>query len=89
MNSSQKGKRMPEEKKSSIGAIWKGQTQAGDIKLTIKLDEPMEDGVYYTALVNNYKEDEKHPDFKIMRPREMDSQSSKPQKDTIKDDIPF
>tara|TARA_R100000773_G_scaffold38006_1_gene33123 strand:+ start:436 stop:678 length:243 start_codon:yes stop_codon:yes gene_type:complete len=80
---------MPEEKKSSIGAIWKGQTQAGDIKLTIKLDEPMEDGVYYTALVNNYKEDEKHPDFKIMRPREMDSQSSKPQKDTIKDDIPF
>ena len=80
---------MPEEKKSSIGAIWKGQTQTGDIKLTIKLDEPMEDGVYYTALVNNYKEDEKHPDFKIMRPREMDSQSSKPQKDTIKDDIPF
>ena len=80
---------MPEEKKSSIGAIWKGQTQAGDIKLTIKLDEPMEEGVYYTALVNNYKEDEKHPDFKIMRPREMDSQSSKPQKDTIKDDIPF
>tara|TARA_R100000329_G_scaffold102453_1_gene84334 strand:- start:60 stop:302 length:243 start_codon:yes stop_codon:yes gene_type:complete len=80
---------MPEEKKSSIGAIWKGQTQAGDIKLTIKLDEPMEDGVYYTALVNNYKEDEKHPDFKIMRPREMDSQSSKPQKDPIKDDIPF
>ena len=80
---------MPEEKKSSIGAIWKGQTQAGDIKLTIKLDEPMEDGVYYTALVNNYKEDEKHPDFKIMRPREMDSQSLKPQKDTIKDDIPF
>ena len=55
---------MPEEKKSSIGAIWKGSTQAGDIKLTIKLDEPMEDGVYYTALVNNYKEDEKHPDFK-------------------------
>jgi len=80
---------MPEEKKSSIGAIWKGQTQAGDIKLTIKLDEPMEDGVYYTALVNNYKEDEKHPDFKIMRPREMDSQSSKPEKNTVKDDIPF
>ena len=80
---------MPEEKKSSIGAIWKGQTQAGDIKLTIKLDEPMEDGVYYTALVNNYKEDEKHPDFKIMRPREMDSGSSKPEKNTVKDDIPF
>ena len=80
---------MPDEKKSSIGAIWKGQTQAGDIKLTIKLDEPMEDGVYYTALVNNYKEDEKHPDFKIMRPREMDSQSSKPEKNTVKDDIPF
>jgi len=80
---------MPDEKKSSIGAIWKGQTQAGDIKLTIKLDEPMEEGVYYTALVNNYKEDEKHPDFKIMRPREMDSQSSKPEKTTVKDDIPF
>ena len=80
---------MPEEKKSSIGAIWKGQTQAGDIKLTIKLDEPMEDGVYYTALVNNYKEEERHPDFKIMRPREMDSQSSKPEKNTVKDDIPF
>lgn len=80
---------MPDEKKTSIGAIWKGQTQAGDIKLTIKLDEPMEDGVYYTALVNNYKEDEKHPDFKIMRPREMDSQSSKPEKNTVKDDIPF
>jgi len=81
---------MPDEKKTSIGAIWKGQTQAGDIKLTIKLDEPMEDGVYYTALVNNYKEDEKHPDFKIMRPREMDSGSSKPKTDdVVKDGIPF
>ncbi len=81
---------MPEEKKSSIGAIWKGSTQAGDIKLTIKLDEPMEEGKYFTALVNNYKEDEKHPDFKIMRPREMDSGSSKPKTDDVpKDEIPF
>jgi uncharacterized protein (DUF736 family) len=82
---------MPEEKKSSIGAIWKGETQAGDIKLTIKLDEPMEEGVYYTALVNNYKEEERHPDFKIMRPREMDSGSSPAKKDDVpkKDDIPF
>ena len=82
---------MPEENKSSIGAIWKGQTQAGDIKLTIKLDEPMQEGKYFTALVNNYKEEEKHPDFKIMRPREMDSGSSPAKKDDgpKKDDIPF
>lgn len=79
---------MPEEQKSSIGAIWKGQTQAGDVKLTIKLDEPMEEGIYYTCLVNNYKEEEKHPDFKIMRPQDLGS--SKPKQDPPKkDEIPF
>ena len=80
---------MPEEQKSSIGAIWKGETQAGDFKLSIRLDEPMQEGVYYTALVNNYKEEEKHPDFKIMRLKEQGSSPVANPEPKPKNDIPF
>ena len=43
------------DEKKSIGGIWEGTTQAGAEKLTIKVDEDLKAGVYYTVLLNQSK----------------------------------
>lgn len=54
------------EDKKNIGGIWEGETKAGKPKLTIKVDEDLKAGVYYTALENNFKTEDKHPSYRIM-----------------------
>ena len=54
------------DEKKNIGGIWEGKTQAGDEKLTIKTDEDLKAGVYYTVLLNQFKTEEKHPKWRIL-----------------------
>ena len=55
-----------EEKQKDIGGIWTGKTQAGNEKLTIRVDEDLKAGVYYTCLVNGFKTEDKHPSWRIL-----------------------
>ena len=58
---------MEEQKeKSNIGGVWEGKTKAGAEKLSIKCDEDLKAGLYYTVLLNQYKTEEKHPKWRIL-----------------------
>jgi hypothetical protein len=59
--------------------------------LSIKVDEPLEPGRYYTAFMNDYKEEgSKQPDYKIVRPREQGAaQGNAPAPKTGGDSLPF
>jgi hypothetical protein len=55
--------------------MWQKETKSGGTIFSISLNaenlpEPDEKGyIRLTALVNNYKETEQHPDFNLMEPR--------------------
>lgn len=48
------------DKQESIGAIWKRKTKNGKEYLYISLNDEI-----YTAWKNDYKKENKHPDYKI------------------------
>lgn len=54
---------MKEEKKS-IGALWKNKSQKGDTYLSGSIEIGKEK-IDIIVFKNNYKEQEKHPDYKI------------------------
>lgn len=61
--------------KPRIGGMWQKETKGGDTIFSISLNaehlpEPDENGrIRLTALTNNYKETEQHPDFNLMEPK--------------------
>lgn len=52
---------------NSIGAIWVGTTKGGVEKLTIQVEINGETH-RFTAFRNNYKSEDKHPDWRIVPP---------------------
>ena len=74
------------EKKESVGAIWVRQSAAGNEYFFISLE-----GKEYVAFVNKYKEEEKHPDYRIFPQQERQAKPApRPSKPAIPDqDIPF
>ena len=65
----------------SIGALWCKQSEKGDYYTgTIE-----KDGQKYKIVVfkNNYKTEERHPDFKIFESKKQEKQ------ETTGDDLPF
>jgi predicted Ser/Thr protein kinase len=71
-----------EEVKKSIGA-WKKQTSKGFvINFTI-------DGKRYSMWENQYKKEDRHPDFKIIEDTFVMKAVQTEQKELSKDDLPF
>jgi uncharacterized protein (DUF736 family) len=56
--------------KKSVGGAWKRTSKNGNRYLYIKLDS----GEVYLAFDNDYKEEDKHPDFKLY-PKEDESEA--------------
>lgn len=57
---------MESQKANNPAVLWEGETQTGEPKLTLKVEEALSPG-YYTVLKNRYKQPgEKSPDWKVM-----------------------
>jgi hypothetical protein len=55
-----------EQKANNPAVLWEGETQTGEPKLTLKVEETLAPG-YYTVLKNRYKQPgERSPDWKVM-----------------------
>lgn len=86
---------MPEQKEKSIGALWKKESSKGTTFLSGELEI---EGKKHRIVVfkNTYKEQEKHPDYRIFLSQPM-KQEAKPvfeamgivEKDRTLDEIPF
>lgn len=84
-----------EEKKRSIGGIWKRTTKKGDLLLSMRVEL---DGKKYelVGFKNGFKTEDKHPDFSIFlsepyTPQQTTQPSATKQAETIQedDDLPF
>jgi len=72
---------MAEEKRKSVGAIWKKMTKNGEGYFSIDLD-----GKKYVAFRNDYMIKDTAPDYKIYPAQ---SSQAAPKKEVKEDDIPF
>ena len=74
------------EKQQSVGAMWVRQSAAGNEYFFISLE-----GKEYVAFVNKYKEEEKHPDYRIFPQQERQAKpATRPAREAQRDDdIPF
>jgi len=75
------------EKKQSIGALWLNESQSGKKYMSGHVEI---DGAKHKIVVfkNDYKEEDKHPDYKIYP--SVERKSGEPKKsDTFEDDVPF
>lgn len=70
----------------SIGALWLNESKAGKKYMSGSIEI---DGVKHKVVVfkNDYKEEDKHPDYKVYPSTPRDGQDQKP--DDFTDDIPF
>ncbi len=81
-----------EERKKSIGGIWKKTTKKGDIMLSMRVEI---DGkqVELIAFKNGFKKEDKHPDFQIYMSEPFKPQGAPVQKEEPvaqdDDDLPF
>lgn len=83
------------EKQKDIGALWLNESKSGTKYMSGSIEI---DGVKHKIVVfkNNYKEQEKHPDYKIYLSTPMGTQDQPAHKvpesmqaETFEDDIPF
>ena len=76
------------EKQKDIGALWLNVSKAGTKYMSGSVEI---DGVKTKIVVfkNNYKEEEKHPDYKIYLSQPQGALAREEKAHEFKDDVPF
>ena len=65
-------------KQQAIGAIWEKEAKSGARYLSIEID-----GTRYVAFVNEYKSEDRHPDWRVFLSQE------RPKPVVPDEDVPF
>ena len=71
------------EKKQSIGALWRQKSKAGKEYMSGTIN-----GVKVVVFANEYKKEDKHPDYRIFDQDERKEQQAPPPPPSD-DDLPF
>lgn len=71
-------------------AVWKKKTKTGETYVSVVGTTESGEQFSFNCFSNNFKTEDKHPDFKSSKPKEQQGakQESRPNKEVI-DDIPF
>ena len=76
-----------ENKNNNIGALWVKQSQKGDF-FTGRITTDSGEEIKIVVFKNNYKNNEKQPDYTILKAREQEQQNNV-EFETTQDDLPF
>lgn len=74
-------------------AVWKAKTKTGETYVKVMGTTEGGEAFSFNCFANNFKTEDKHPDFKSSKPKDQQAQSSIPKRvadaGNLPDDIPF
>ena len=71
-----------------LGALWLKDGKNGKY-MSGKLTTPGGEEVQIVVFRNNYKKEEKHPDYRILKSKPKEGSSEQAVKEVFQDDVPF
>jgi len=87
---------MSDKRENELGALWKKTSKAGKPYMSGKIKTPAGEELSVVVFTNDYKKEEKHPDYRIMKSEPRNEQAQQQTRDedaakwdTFTDDVPF